>query len=177
MLLNHLLLPVSVPRPYLVWLLLLNYLLVVGAGLVERPARVIDRPFAYAHSPDCQLHHTLRLGLPSQRTLDTPRIRIGLACAGGVVEGAFYEVGALYALQEAVPGLELNRLHVYVGVSSGAMIATFLAAGIPISALLGTIAGSSATDGTQWFTAEELSELPLSKTGRRVADWLTRRAT
>lgn len=61
MLLNHLLLPVSVPRPYLVWLLLLNYLLVVGAGLVERPARVIDRPFAYAHSPDCQLHHTLRL--------------------------------------------------------------------------------------------------------------------
>lgn len=62
------------------------------------------------------------------------------------MEGAFYEVGALYALQEAVPGLELNRLHVYVGVSSGAMIATFLAAGIPISTLLGTVAGSSGPD-------------------------------
>ena len=49
-------------RPYLTLLLLLNYLLVVGAGLVERPARVIDRPFAYAHSPDCQLQHTMRLG-------------------------------------------------------------------------------------------------------------------
>lgn len=48
-------------RPYLVLLLLLNYLLVVGAGLVERPARMIERPFAYEHSPDCQLHHTLRL--------------------------------------------------------------------------------------------------------------------
>ena len=49
-------------RPCLTLLLLLNYLLVVGAGLVERPARVIDRPFAYVHSPDCQLRHTLRLG-------------------------------------------------------------------------------------------------------------------
>ena len=48
-------------RPYLTLLLLLNYLLVVGAGLVERPARVIDRPFAYVHSHDCQLKHTLRL--------------------------------------------------------------------------------------------------------------------
>ncbi|WP_216688131.1 hypothetical protein [Hymenobacter siberiensis] len=49
-------------RPYFTLLLLLNYLLVVGAGLVERPARVIDRPFAYVHSHDCQLRHTLRLG-------------------------------------------------------------------------------------------------------------------
>ena len=49
-------------RPYLTLLLLLNYLLVVGAGLVERPARIIDRPFAYVHSHDCQLRHTLRVG-------------------------------------------------------------------------------------------------------------------
>ncbi|TDN36956.1 hypothetical protein E4631_20000 [Hymenobacter sp. UV11] len=48
-------------RSYLVLLLLLNYLLVVGAGLVERSARVIDRPYNYVHSPDCQLKHQLRL--------------------------------------------------------------------------------------------------------------------
>ena len=48
-------------RSLLVLLLLANYLLVVGAGLVERPARVVDRPFAYVHSQDCQLQHTLRL--------------------------------------------------------------------------------------------------------------------
>lgn len=48
-------------RSLFVLLLLANYLLVVGAGLVERPARPIDRPFAYVHSPDCQLRHTLRL--------------------------------------------------------------------------------------------------------------------
>ena len=52
---------VPVARSYLVLLLLLNYLLVVGAGLVDRPARVIDRPFDYVHSHDCQLQHTLRL--------------------------------------------------------------------------------------------------------------------
>ncbi|UOQ98858.1 hypothetical protein MUN81_05055 [Hymenobacter sp. 5317J-9] len=49
-------------RQYLTLLLLLNYLLVVGAGLVERPARPITRPFAYVHSRDCQLKHTLRVG-------------------------------------------------------------------------------------------------------------------
>ena len=49
-------------RPYLTLLLLLNYLLVVGAGLVERPAQPIERPFAYVHSQDCQLRHTMRLG-------------------------------------------------------------------------------------------------------------------
>jgi len=49
------------PRQFLTLLLLLNYLLVVGAGLVERPARPITRPFAYVHSHDCQLKHTMRL--------------------------------------------------------------------------------------------------------------------
>ncbi|OGX86274.1 hypothetical protein BEN47_01595 [Hymenobacter lapidarius] len=48
-------------RSHFTLLLLLNYLLVIGAGLVERPVRVIDRPFAYVHSHDCQLQHTLRL--------------------------------------------------------------------------------------------------------------------
>ena len=48
-------------RPCLTLLLLLHYLLVVGAGLVERPARAIDRPYAYAHSRDCQAQHTLRV--------------------------------------------------------------------------------------------------------------------
>ena len=48
--------------------------------------------------------------------------RIGLACAGGVLEGAFYEVGVLCALEEAVEGLDLNRLDAYVGVSAGAIM-------------------------------------------------------
>jgi NTE family protein len=56
--------------------------------------------------------------------------RIGLACAGGVVEGAFYEIGVICALEEVVEGLDFNRLDVYVGVSAGSLITSCLANGI-----------------------------------------------
>lgn len=59
------------------------------------------------------------------------RVKIGLACAGGVVEGAFYEVGVLCALEDSIARLDLNRLDVYVGVSAGAILTACLANGIP----------------------------------------------
>lgn len=52
---------------------------------------------------------------------------IALALAGGGLEGAIYEIGALRALDEACDGLDLNRLFLYVGVSAGAFIAACLA--------------------------------------------------
>ena len=60
---------------------------------------------------------------------------IGLACAGGVIEGALYEIGALNAIEEAVEGIGLHELDVYVGVSSGGLISSFLANGVPASTL------------------------------------------
>lgn len=48
--------------------------------------------------------------------------RIGLALAGGGPAGAIYEIGALRALDEALDGLDLNDLYIYVGVSAGAFI-------------------------------------------------------
>jgi predicted acylesterase/phospholipase RssA len=53
--------------------------------------------------------------------------RIGLALAAGAPEGAVYEIGALRALDEAVDGLDLNNLFIYVGVSAGAIIGANLA--------------------------------------------------
>jgi len=61
----------------------------------------------------------------------TRRSTVGLACAGGVIEGAVYEIGALCALDEAVEGIALHDLDMYVGVSSGALIGAMLANGIP----------------------------------------------
>ena len=55
--------------------------------------------------------------------------RFGLALAGGGPLGAFYEVGCLHAIEEALDGYELTDLEMYVGVSSGAMIAAGLANG------------------------------------------------
>lgn len=51
------------------------------------------------------------------------RRRIGLALAGGGPEGAVYEIGALRALDEALDGLNLYDLDIYVGVSAGAFVA------------------------------------------------------
>jgi predicted acylesterase/phospholipase RssA len=55
--------------------------------------------------------------------------RFGLALAGGGPLGAFYEVGCLHAIGEALDGFPLTGLEMYVGVSSGAMIAAGLANG------------------------------------------------
>ncbi|WP_269532196.1 patatin-like phospholipase family protein [Chitinimonas sp. BJYL2] len=60
----------------------------------------------------------------------TARSQIGLNLAAGGPLGAIYEVGALCALDEALVGIELTDLDVYVGVSAGSFIAAALANGI-----------------------------------------------
>jgi NTE family protein len=59
-----------------------------------------------------------------------PRSKMGLALAGGVLEGGFYEIGVLCALEDAVEGLDFTRADVYVGVSSGAILTALLANGV-----------------------------------------------
>jgi predicted acylesterase/phospholipase RssA len=58
------------------------------------------------------------------------KARVGLALAGGGPLGAIYEIGALVALEEALPGLAINELDGYVGVSAGALVAAGLANGM-----------------------------------------------
>ena len=58
------------------------------------------------------------------------RARIGLAVAGGGPIGGMWELGALHALADSIDGLDLNDLHVYVGVSSGSFLAAGLANGL-----------------------------------------------
>jgi NTE family protein len=53
--------------------------------------------------------------------------KIGLALAAGAPEGAIYEIGALRAIDEALDGLDLNNLFLYVGVSAGAFLCANLA--------------------------------------------------
>lgn len=61
------------------------------------------------------------------RTVTAPRV--GLALAGGGAQGALYELGALRALDDALVGIDLNDLDVYVGVSAGAFVGSCLANG------------------------------------------------
>jgi NTE family protein len=53
--------------------------------------------------------------------------KVALALAAGAPEGAIYEIGALRAIDEALEGLDLNHLFLYVGVSAGAFLCANLA--------------------------------------------------
>ena len=72
--------------------------------------------------------------------------RIGLALAGGGPLGAVYELGALSALAEALAGVDLNALDVYVGVSAGGFIAAGLANGIAPRKLAAMFVESETSD-------------------------------
>jgi len=65
-----------------------------------------------------------------RRTKPTRKPRIGLALAGGGPLGAIYEIGALCALDEAIPALDLNAMDGYVGVSAGGFVSAGLANGL-----------------------------------------------
>ncbi len=58
---------------------------------------------------------------------------IGLAIAGGGPLGAIYELGALQALDEAIDGIHMHELDVYVGVSSGSFLTASLANQVTVS--------------------------------------------
>ncbi|MFC4821468.1 patatin-like phospholipase family protein [Dokdonella ginsengisoli] len=70
--------------------------------------------------------------------------RIGLAVAGGGPIGGMYELGALRALEQAVEGLDLRALDVYVGISAGAFLAAGLANRIGTAELCRIFVGGDA---------------------------------
>ena len=65
------------------------------------------------------------------------RGKLALALAGGGPLGFYYELGALHALSEAIEGRALTEFDVYVGVSSGSLIASALASGFDTAAMCG----------------------------------------
>lgn len=56
--------------------------------------------------------------------------RTAVVCGGGGLTGGVFEVGALRALDTAMGGGVLSNLDIYAGTSSGALVATMLAAGL-----------------------------------------------
>jgi NTE family protein len=53
-----------------------------------------------------------------------------LVLAGGGVIGGMYEVGALAALDEGLPGFRANEFDLYVGSSAGSVVAALMANGV-----------------------------------------------
>jgi predicted acylesterase/phospholipase RssA len=94
--------------------------------------------------------------------------RIGLALAGGGPLGAIYEIGALCALQDALPALDLTRLDGYVGVSAGGFIAAALANGITPRELCAAVIENRGEHGGV-FRPSVLLQPAWGELGRRTA--------
>ncbi len=92
--------------------------------------------------------------------------KLAIALAGGGPLGAFYELGALHALSEAIEGRELTDFDVYVGVSSGSLLAGALANGIDTTAIGSSFIHDEATIP---FSPDALLQPALGEYLRRVA--------
>ncbi len=95
------------------------------------------------------------------------RSRVGLALAGGAPGGAVYEIGALRALDEAIEGIDLNDLDVYVGVSAGGFIAACLVNRLTTAQMCRAI--MSEEPGEHPFVPETFLKPLFSELRRRVA--------
>jgi predicted acylesterase/phospholipase RssA len=71
--------------------------------------------------------------------------KLAIALAGGGPLGAFYELGTLHALSEAIVGRSLTAFDVYVGVSSGSLLASGLANGFDTTAMGTSLVRGEAT--------------------------------
>lgn len=105
--------------------------------------------------------------------------RIGIAIAGGGPIGGMYELGVLRALEQAIDGLDLTALDVYVGVSSGAFLAASLANRIDTEQMCRIFITGDANDvrfDPDTFVRPALREYRqrLAAAPRLVRDWWMR---
>jgi NTE family protein len=71
--------------------------------------------------------------------------RLAVVCAGGGVTGAFYEIGALAALEDRLENVSITDFDVFVGVSAGAYISALLANGVTPGVLFRNVTRSAGT--------------------------------
>jgi predicted acylesterase/phospholipase RssA len=101
--------------------------------------------------------------------------KIGLALAAGAPEGAIYEIGALRAIDEALDGVDLNDLFIYVGVSAGAFLNANLANNLSTAQMCRAIV--SHEPGEHPFSPEIFFTPALdqiSRSGRKLPRLVTR---
>ena len=94
------------------------------------------------------------------------RSRIGLALAGGGPQGAIWEIGALRAVEEALEGVDLNQMHVYVGVSAGAFLSANLANGLNTAQMCRAIVKRE--PGEHPFVSEQFFKPRFAEFGKRA---------
>ncbi len=74
--------------------------------------------------------------------------RRGLVCAGGGVMGAYYEMGALAAIEERIANGSLCDFDVFVGVSAGSYVGCLVASGVSPTRIRDLATAEAPTPGT-----------------------------
>ncbi len=69
--------------------------------------------------------------------------KVGCALSGGGIEGFLYQVGSIHALQQCLGEKKLNQSELFSGISSGSIVASILAANIPLEEIILAIEGES----------------------------------
>ena len=69
--------------------------------------------------------------------------KTALVLAGGFLQGAVYEIGALRAIDDMLVDRTVNDFDIYVGTSAGALVASFIAQGLSPEAMLQAIDGTN----------------------------------
>ncbi|MBN1770034.1 MAG: patatin-like phospholipase family protein [Deltaproteobacteria bacterium] len=90
--------------------------------------------------------------------------KLALCLSGGGIEGLIYELGVLRALDEFLVNRKIPDFDIFCGISAGAILAAFLANGVPVAEL---IAGFK--DGTETLDAVDRSILFHPNAGELVA--------
>jgi len=88
---------------------------------------------------------TLAITILQKSDLSKPRKnpRVALILAGGAISGGAFKLGGLIALNRYLQGRSVNEFDMYICLSAGAFIGSFLAAGIPPEELLKALDGTS----------------------------------
>ena len=110
----------------------------------------------------------------SDLTRKKPNAKIALVLAGGAVTGGTFKIGGLKALNDFLVNRKVTDFDMYVGVSAGAFVSSFLAAGVSPGEILKTLDGSSeyfdqlSPFHIYWPNLYEFVERPLSYLYRRT---------
>jgi predicted acylesterase/phospholipase RssA len=72
-----------------------------------------------------------------------PHAKTALVLAGGAITGGTFKVGGLKALNDFLVNRKVTDFDIYVGVSAGAFVSSFLAGGISPEEILKSLDGSS----------------------------------
>ncbi|MEZ4741117.1 MAG: patatin-like phospholipase family protein [Bdellovibrionota bacterium] len=106
----------------------------------------------------------------------------GLALSGGGMEGFLYQLGTVLAFQNAIKNFKANDFNLFSGVSSGSIVASLMAAGVPTieivraihskSEILPPLTNSTVFDFATKDIAKRIGKQSISWAGIDPSKWI-----